>query len=76
MTVRGWTRGQSQCLEGEQPAEQQQRLNLEIADALLAAYDSRNIQKSTSWRTEDAMAMMAGRPMGNKGGTTVCMLSG
>ena len=37
VTVRGRSRGQSQRLEGEQPAEQQQRLNPEMADALFAA---------------------------------------
>ena len=64
VTVWNRTRGQNQRLDGEQPAEQpaeqQQPLNTEIADALLAAaYEwtkSGSIQKSTSWPTEDAMA--------------------
>ena len=80
VTVQGRTRGQSQRLEGEQPAsEQQQNINPEVADALLAAaYEwtkSGSILKSTSWTTEDAMAMMAGRPVENKGGLSVSMPS-
>ena len=79
-TVRGRTRGQSQHLEGE-PAEEQYRLNPEVADALLAARNelkSGNMQKSTSWTTEDAMAMMAGAPPAeeNKGELSVCMPNG
>ena len=79
-TVRGRTRGQSQHLEGE-PAEEQYRLNPEVADALLAATNelkSGNMQKSTSWTTEDAMAMMAGAPAAeeNKGELSVRMPSG
>ena len=65
MTVRGRTRGQSQRLEGE-PAEEQYRLDPEVADALFAAVDewtkSWSMLKSTSWTTEDTMAMMAGGP--------------
>ena len=52
----------------------------EVADALLAAaYEwskSGSILKSTSWTTEDAMAMMAGGPMENKGELNECMPSG
>ena len=64
-TVRGRTRGQSQRLEGE-PADVQYRLDPEIMNALLAAEYERtksgSMLKSTSWTTEDAMAIMAGGP--------------
>ena len=45
----------------------------------MAAYEwtwSGSILKSTSWTTEDAMAMMAGGPVENKGELNVCMPSG
>ena len=78
--VRGRTRVQSQRLEGGQPLEQQQIMNPEVADALLvAAYEwakSGSILKSTSWTTQDAMAMMAGRPVENKRELNACMTSG
>ena len=80
-TVRGRTRDQSQRLEGE-PAEEQYTLNPEVADALLAAaYEwtkSGSMQKSTSWTTDDAMAMMAGGPAAgeNKGELSVRIPSG
>ena len=65
-TVRGRTRGQTQRLEGE-PAQRQLRILPEVVDVLLAAaYEwtksGRSIQKSTSWTTEDAMAIMGGGP--------------
>ena len=61
-TGRGRTRGQSQHLEGE-PVQLQVGVQPEVADALLAAaYEwkkSGTTLKSTSWTTEDAMAMTA-----------------
>ena len=52
----------SQRLGGE-PAVEQYRLDPEVADALLAVvYEwtkSGSVLKSTSWTTEDAMAMVA-----------------
>ena len=70
-TVRGRTRGQSQRLEGEQPTKQQQKMNPGVADALLvAAYEWTkfgSVLNITYWTTEGAMAMMAGRPVENKG---------
>ena len=70
-TVRRRTRGQSQRLEGEKPAEQQHRINPEDADALLAAaYEwtkSGSIRKNASWTMDDAGAMTAGGPVENKG---------
>ena len=55
-------------------------MNPEVADALLvAAYEwakSGSILKSTSWTTQDAMAMMAGRPVENKRELNACMTSG
>ena len=72
-TVRGRTRGQTQRLERE-PAGQQYTLSPEVADVLLAAAHewtkSGRMLKSTSWTTEDAMAVMAGGPAAgeNKGG--------
>ena len=72
VTVQGRTRGQSQRLEGEQPAsEQQQNINPEVADALLAAayewtMSRRMLLKRTSWTTEDALALMAGGPATDK----------
>ena len=36
-TVRGLIRGQSQCVEGEEPADHQPRMNFEVVEALLAA---------------------------------------
>ena len=61
-TVRGWTRGQSQRLEGE-PAVHQLRMNDEVADALLAAaYEwctkRGSILKRIFWTTENAVALM------------------
>ena len=73
--ARGRIGGQSQRLEDEQPAEQQQRLNPDIADALLAAAfvwtKSGSVQKIPSWTTEDVMPMMAGGPVENKGKSNV-----
>ena len=80
-TERGRTRVQSQRLKGE-PAEEQYRLNPEVADALLAAAHewtkSGSMLKTTSWTTEDAMAMMAGGPAveENKGELSVRMPTG
>ena len=55
-------------------------MNPEVADALVAAaYEwtrSGSILKSTSWTTEDEMAMMAGGPVENKGESSACMPSG
>ena len=57
-------------------------MNPEVADAMLAAaYEwtkCGSMQKSTSWTTEDAMAMMAGGPAAeeNKGELSVRMPSG
>ena len=77
VTVRGRTRGQSQRLE--EPAKQQERMNPEVADTLLAAaYEwtkPGSILKSVSWTTEDAMSMMAGGLVGNKGELSVSMPS-
>lgn len=69
-TVRGRTRAQSQRLEGE-PAGGQLRMRPEVADALLAAayewtMSRRTLLKSTSWTTEDALALMAGGPAADK----------
>ena len=79
VTVRGRIRGRNQRLRGKQFAEQQKRLNPEIADALLAAVYARtksgSIQKSISWTTADAMSMTAGGPVENKGESNVCMPS-
>ena len=71
-TVRGRTRAQSQRLEGE-PAGGQLRMRPEVADALLAAayewtMSRRTLLKSTSWTTEDALALMAGGPAADKKG--------
>ena len=71
-TVRGRTRAQSQRLEGE-PAGGQLRMRPEVADALLAAayewtMSRRTLLKSTSWTTEDALALMAGGPAEDKKG--------
>ena len=80
-TVRVRTRGQSQRLEGE-PAEEKYWLDPEVADALLAAAHelakSGSMLKSTSWTTEDAIAMMAGGPAmeENEGELSVRMPSG
>ena len=80
-TVRGRTRGQSQRLEGE-PAEEKYRLNPEVTDGLRAAVHewtkSGSMLKSTSWTTDDAMALMAGGPAAeeNKGELSVRMPSG
>ena len=55
-------------------------MNPEVADALLAAaYEwtkSGSVLKSTSWTTEDAMVVMDGGPVENKGESKVCMPSG
>ena len=72
-TVRGRTRAQSQRLEGE-PAGGQLRMRPEVADALLAAayewtMSRRTLLKSTSWTTEDALALMAGGPAEDKKGS-------
>ena len=79
MTVRGPTRGQSQRLEGQQPAEQKPNMNPEVADALIAAaYEwtkSGSLLKSTFWTTEEAMSMMAGGPVDNKGELHACTAS-
>ena len=80
-TIKGRTRGQSQRPERE-PAEEQYRLNPEVADALPAAAHewtkSGCMLKSTSWTTEDTMAILAGRPAveENKGELSVRMPSG
>ena len=79
-TVRDRSRGQSQRLEG-QPAQRRLRMKPEVADALLAAaYEwtkSGSMLKSTSWTTEDAMALMAeGLAVENKGEVSVRMPSG
>ena len=62
VTVRGRIRGQSQRLEGEQPAEQQHRMDPEVADALLAAaYEwtkSASILKSASRTTKNVMVVV------------------
>ena len=76
-TVRGWTRGQSQRLQGE--SAQRQRA---IEDAMSAAVQKwaefGSILESTSRTTEDAMTMMAGGPAveENIGELSVCMPSG
>ena len=61
-TVRGWTRGQSQRLEGE-PAQRHLNMRAEAANVLLAAaYEwtkSWSMLRSTSWTTEDPMTLMA-----------------
>ena len=79
-TVRGRTWGQSQGLEGE-PAQRQLRMKAEAANALLAAaYEWTkcwSMLKSTSWTTEDPMALMAeGLAVENKGGLSVRMQNG
>ena len=52
----------------------------DVADALLAAaYEwtkSGSILKNTSWTMEDAMSILAGGPVENKGQLNVCMPSG
>ena len=63
-TMQGRTWGQSQRLEGEQPAEHRVRFNPYIADAVVAAeYEwkkSGNIPSSTCMPTQDATVTMAG----------------
>ena len=77
----GRTRGQSQRQEGG-PVVHQVSTDEETADALLAAAyewstNPGSILNRTSWRTEDEVVLMAGRPaLKNIGGLSVCMPSG
>ena len=77
LTVRGRTRGQSQCLQSENA-----RLQCAIEDAMSAAVqkwtESGSILEGISWTTEDTMAMIAGAPAveENKEEMSVCMPSG
>ena len=58
----------------------QSRMNPEVGDALLAAaYEwtkSGSLKERTSWKTEDALAMMAGGHAETKGELSVCAPSG
>ena len=80
-TVRGRTRSQRQHLEDES-TQRLLMIQREVEDALYAAVqewtESGSMLESTSWTTEDAMAMMAGGPAAeeNKGELSVCMPSG
>ena len=75
-TVRGRTRGQSQRMGGE-PG--QYKMNPEVGDVLLAAaYEwmkSGSRKERTSWRTEDALDMMAGGSAETKRELSVSMPS-
>ena len=79
--VRGRTRDQRQHLE-DKSIQRMLRIQREVEDALCAAVqewtESESMPESTSWTTEDAMAMMAGGPAveENKGELSVCMPCG
>ena len=74
--VRGRTRGQSLRLQGNS-AQRQRAIEDAVSAAVQKWTEFGNILESTSWTTENAMAMIAGGPAveENKGKLSVCMPS-